>query len=83
MLPADACRASWERLLGLAGGTAMVGPVISCSGGISLATHVLELLESSTAPARDLHPEVSQGCLWMIALITTVHMGSGKAMSVG
>lgn len=33
MLPADACRASWERLLGLAGGTAMVGPVISCSAG--------------------------------------------------
>lgn len=61
----------------------MVGLVISCSAGISLATHVWELLESSTAPARDLHPGDFQGCLWTIALITTVHMGSGKAMSVG
>lgn len=56
VLPADACRASWERLLGLAGGTEMVGPITTCSAEISLATHMLELLESSTAPARDLHP---------------------------
>lgn len=83
MLPADACRASWERLLGLAGGIEMVGPVISSSAGISLATHVLELLESSTAPGRDLHPGDSQGCLWTIAPVTTVHVGSEKVMSVG
>lgn len=60
----------------------MVGPVTSCSAEISLATHMLELLESSTAPARDLHPGASQSCLWTIALITTVHMGSGRVMSV-